>query len=488
MINVYMEGYKYTNDFYELIHVFYLNEDIEQIENVGEYDNGYLININLNNLGKGPTAICKVYFNKRLISEAKEQIDTIFINRPLEKTIRIGIKKVIYNALTSIVDKNLPWGILTGIRPTKIVHELIEKNTSESTILEILTKEYMINNDNAKLLMNIAYKQSKHLYPIDSNRYSLYIGIPFCPTRCLYCSFPTLPIGRYSNLVSKYIDTLIYEITEIKTLMKGKKINSVYIGGGTPTSISVEDLRKIINTVYDSFGKENIREFTIEAGRPDTINYELLNMLKEEQIERISVNPQTMNDRTLKLIGRKHTSEDIINSYKMAKEVGISSVNMDLIVGLPGEGVADIKNSLETIGKLNPENLTIHTLSVKRGSKFIEHLDEYDIEGQSVIERMLYETKSFAQSMNLEPYYLYRQKNILGNFENIGYAKKDYECIYNISIMEEKESILAAGVGSTSKIYYPEENRLERIFNFRDLKEYLNRIDELIERKRKILI
>jgi oxygen-independent coproporphyrinogen-3 oxidase len=194
-----------------------------------------------------------------------------------------------------------------------------------------------------------------------------------------------------------------------------------------------------------------------------------------------------MNDKTLKLIGRAHTAKDIITAYKMTKDIGISCVNMDLIVGLPGEGIEEVKNTLDIIGELNPENLTVHTLSVKRGSNFKEHINEYDIEEQRIIENMLLETKLFANKMDLEPYYLYRQKNILGNFENIGYAKKGYECIYNISIMEERESIMAAGVGSTSKVYFPEENRLERIFNFRDLYEYINRIDELIERKRKIL-
>lgn len=487
MICIYMEGYEFTNDIYELIHIFFPSEEIKHIESLNQYDEGYLIDFSLSNEGDALFGITKVFFNDNIISQSKEDINRIFINRPMDKVIRIGVKKSIYSALIQFTDKHFPWGILTGIRPTKLVHELIEKNMDDSKILDILQNEYLISTDNAKLLIQIANKQNRYIYPVDADKYSIYIGIPFCPSRCIYCSFPALPIGRYKNMVDIYIDKLIYEISEIGKMMEGKKINTVYIGGGTPTAIPIPALRKIIREIYNNFGKENIREFTIEAGRPDTVNYELLSMLKEEEIKRISINPQSMNDKTLKLIGRAHTSKDIITSYKMTKDIGISCVNMDLIVGLPGEGIEEVKNTLDIIGELNPENLTVHTLSVKRGSNFKEHINEYDIEEQRIIENMLLETKLFANKMDLEPYYLYRQKNILGNFENIGYAKKGYECIYNISIMEERESIMAAGVGSTSKVYFPEENRLERIFNFRDLYEYINRIDELIERKRKIL-
>jgi len=269
-------------------------------------------------------------------------------------------------------------------------------------------------------------------------------------------------------------------------MMKDRKLDSVYIGGGTPTSIPIRELERIIQTVYQEFG-EHIKEFTVEAGRPDTIDKEVLQMLKDNNINRISINPQTMNDKTLKIIGRNHSSQDIIKAYNMAKDIGIPTINMDLIIGLPGEGIEEIGHTLNLLGKLDPENLTVHTLAVKRGSKYSENIDKFDRKDIDIIQNMIDETKLFAEKMHLNPYYLYRQKHMLGNFENIGYAKEGYECIYNISMMEEKETIIGAGMGSSSKIYYMRENRIGRIPNFKDLKEYINRIDELLEKKKNCL-
>jgi oxygen-independent coproporphyrinogen-3 oxidase len=270
-------------------------------------------------------------------------------------------------------------------------------------------------------------------------------------------------------------------------MMEGRRINTVYIGGGTPTAIPPMELERIIQSIYNEFGEKNIREITVEAGRPDTINKEYLEMLNKNNIGRISINPQTMNDSTLKLIGRHHNSSDIVKTFHLAKEIGFNVINMDLIIGLPGEGVKEIKQTLEKIQELNPENLTIHTLAVKRGSKFKDTMDKYSMQTQSTLSEMLDETMEVSNKMGLAPYYLYRQKQILGNFENIGYCKPGMDCIYNIAMMEEKETIMAAGVGSVSKIYFPEENRIERVPNFKDLKEYLERTDELIQNKRKVL-
>lgn len=345
-------------------------------------------------------------------------------------------------------------GSLTGIRPGKIVDELFEKDTNEENIFNILTKEYRLNKENAKLIIDISKRQKGYIYPIDKDKYSLYISIPFCPTRCIYCSFPSLPIKKFNAQVSDYINTLIYELHGIAKIMNGKKLNSVYIGGGTPTSISIIYLEKIIQTVYQEF-RGNLKEFTVEAGRPDTINKDVLLMLKNNNINRISINPQTMNDKTLKIIGRNHTSDDIIKAYDMAKDVGIPIINMDLIIALPEEGLEEVKDTLNIFERLDPENLTVHTLAVKRGSNYRENIDQFDKKDIDTIHNMIDETKSFAREMNLNPYYLYRQKQILGNFENIGYVKEGTECIYNISIMEEKETIIAAGMGSVSKYILP---------------------------------
>lgn len=487
MISVLLKGYIYKNDFYELIRVFFPKLEVRKIQSIDEWTDGYLVDISLEDEDKVLFAHTRVFYEDKLLSSHSLNIDKYNIYREREKTIKNGIKTSIYKALITLSDVDVPWGILTGIRPTKVVHELIEKKVTQKDILDILTNSYMLSMEKAQLLLDISMEQGKYIYPEDKDKYSLYIGIPFCPTRCIYCSFATFPIGRYSSLVDDYVDKLIYEIKCIEELMKGKRINTVYIGGGTPTALPIPSLERIIKKVNESFLRENIKEFTVEAGRPDTINMDVLKMLKNYHVDRISINPQTMNDKTLKLIGRKHSSKDIVNAYEMAKSVGFKSVNMDLIVGLPEEDLISVRNTLKMIKEMDPENLTVHTLSVKRGSEFKDNLSDYHVKEQDMIQNMLDETMSFTRSNGFAPYYLYRQKNILGNFENIGYSKKDHECIYNISIMEEKETIIGAGVGSTTKVYNPEDKKLERIFNFKDIKEYSNRIDEIIQRKRRVL-
>lgn len=489
MINVLLKGHEIKYDLMELIKVFFPREEILYIDTEDEYlGEGVLITNLLYEEGESIFSTTKLYIDNVLVKQSTENISVIEIYRDsVDKNIRIGIKKSLYDTLISMSESKIPWGVLTGIRPVKIVHDLLDKNIEESEIIRVLTEEYRLYPNKAKLILNIGKKQRKYIEPLDKDRYSLYVSIPFCPTRCLYCSFPALPIGRYERYVTEYTSRVIHEIQSISLLMKGKKINTVYIGGGTPTSIPPKELEKIIQVIYSKFGEENINEFTVEAGRPDTITKDYLIMLNKNKIGRISINPQTMNNDTLKLIGRQHKAEDIIDTFNLAREIGFDVINMDLIIGLPGEEIRHINRTLEEIQKLNPENLTVHTLSVKKGSKFRETLDQYSLQSQDILSAMLRETTEYSRRMGLEPYYLYRQKQILGNFENIGYCKPKMECIYNIAIMEEKETIMAAGMGSVSKIFFPEENRIERVPNFKDLKEYLERTNELIENKKKIL-
>lgn len=349
--------------------------------------------------------------------------------------------------------------------------------------MNILIKEYRLHEDKANLTLDIALVEKKVIGKIDDNKFSLYVNIPFCPTRCLYCSFLSNPIGKYGDLVDIYTDKLIYEVHSIKALLKNKTIDTVYIGGGTPTSLPVKSLEKIIKNIYETLGKDCIREFTVEAGRPDTITEDMLLMLHDNDIKRISINPQTMCEKTLSLIGRNHTPQDIIDAYRLAKDVGFETINMDIIVGLPGEGPEEIKATMNEIIKLNPDNLTVHTMAIKRASKLKKSLGEYSLTAQNTIEEMLGITRSYSERMDMHPYYMYRQKQILGNFENVGYSKIGRECIYNILIMEEKQTIVAVGAGGVTKICYPKENRIERVPNVKDLKEYINRVEEMIQRK-----
>ena len=481
MICVRLINNDYRYDVTELIKVFYFNQQVVFIDTIRDYSKGLLIEVGLIDR----LAFTKVYKDSKLIYEVRIDMGSVNIGDcDLEKRRKIAIIQSLYDALDNLSAVKAPWGVLTGVRPVKIVHKLLDKDYVDGEILSILKDGYRLYDEKARLLVDVAKKQRKHIYPLDENRFSLYIAIPFCPTRCLYCSFPAVSVEKFSHLVDEYTEKLIYELDMIGEITRSKQISTVYIGGGTPTAIPYKNLEKIIQAVYRNFDREEIQEFTVEAGRPDTINEEVLKVLMENGINRISINPQTMNDKTLKLIGRQHKTKDIIDVYYLAKEIGFPIINMDLIVGLPGEGVREIKTTLKEIEKLDPENLTVHTLAVKRGSTFRKVMDQYEIKEQEVIYEMLSEIKDFTEKMKLEPYYLYRQKQILGNFENVGYAKKDMECIYNIKMMEEKETVLAAGMGAISKIYFPKEDRIERVPNVKSLNEYLIRIHEMVERKK----
>lgn len=489
MIYIFLDGHDFKYDLFQLTKAFFPEKEIIFLKSKNEYNNeGYLIESIIYKKGNKTYAKANIYLDGSFNIDKTESIDDIDIGKKTTtQLVKIGVKKTIYDSLISIANRNMPWGILTGIRPNKIVHDLLDRGLKEDKILSILINQYKLDKSKGDLILNIAKDQRNYIYPLNKDRYSLYISIPFCPTKCVYCSFPSVAVGKYRDIIEDYVDKLLWEIRMIKDLMKDKNIHTVYIGGGTPTAIPSKDLERIIEEVYINFGKDNIKEFTVEAGRPDTINKEVLTMLNKYDIDRISINPQTMNDETLKLIGRNHTSEEIKKAYYLAREIGFKVINMDLILGLPSEGKDHVIKTLREIERLDPENLTVHTLAVKRGSEFRKTMDRYSIADQNSIEEMIEETINSASKMNMKAYYLYRQKQIMGNFENVGYSKKGMECIYNMAIMEEKEIIMAAGMGAVSKIFSPEGNKIKRIPNFKGMKEYLERTDELIERKKKAL-
>ena len=332
----------------------------------------------------------------------------------------------------------------------------------------------------------------------------MYIGIPFCPTTCSYCSFTSYPIGEWKQRVDEYLDAVCKELTFIASVSKDKKLNTVYIGGGTPTTLEPEQLDRLLTHLETHFSYADLKEITVEAGRPDSITREKLEVLKEHKIGRISINPQTMQQKTLDAIGRKHSVEDIYHVYKVARELGFDNINMDLIAGLPGETAEDMKDTLEQILKLAPDSLTVHALAMKRASRLTQEqkgqVRESNEEAEIAknLSAMIQLASDYAMQMNLEPYYLYRQKNIAGNFENVGYAKVDKAGIYNILIMEEKQSIVAVGAGASTKIVVPENQvvldektgnpkKIIRTENVKDVDQYIQRIDEMIERKGELL-
>lgn len=381
--------------------------------------------------------------------------------------------------------ENSPWGILTGIRPVKIATSLIDAGKTDEEIISYFINEYKTTAEKATLALETARVELPHREKMYKDGISLYIGIPFCPTRCLYCSFVTCGTRSAAKLIPEYVKCLKMEIEYTAKIIKKnhKRIETVYFGGGTPTTLSAEQLHSIISTIEDSCDLSFLREFTVEAGRPDTITEEKLRTLKAHGVDRISINPQTMHQKTLKIIGRSHTPEQIADAVSLARSCGFDNINMDLIAGLPGEDFDMFRASLEEVEKLSPEDTTVHTMSIKRSSRLNEYIDEYNLTKGETVSEMVSFAREYLKGEGKHPYYLYRQKNILGNLENIGYSKPGRECLYNIYIMEEIQSILALGCGGSTKTVDPKSGRIERIFNVKEPQDYISRIDEMLMRK-----
>lgn len=408
--------------------------------------------------------------------------------KPEKKYVKAELKRLIYQTLKQLTAKELPWGALTGIRPVKLATGLIESNPeiSNQAVCGYLKENYLVSDKKAALSASIARKEYELLKSIDyRNGYSLYIGIPFCPTTCLYCSFTSYPIKAYQKKTEPYLEALIKEVEYAAKEFHQKKLNSIYFGGGTPTTLEADQLDRLLSAVRERFDLTYCQEFTVEAGRPDSITEEKLKILKKHGVTRISINPQTMNQKTLDLIGRYHTVEQVREAFLLAREIGFDNINMDFIVGLPEENIENIEYSMQEAEKLNPDSLTIHSLAIKRAARLNiqkEQYKELTIKNNMEIMELC---EQYARKMGMEPYYLYRQKNIAGNMENVGYARK--AGIYNILIMEEKQTIVALGAGGISKRVYP-NGRIERCENVKDVALYIEKIDEMIERKRRLFM
>ena len=457
------------------------------------------------------------YKDKLLIStcglRAKILVD--YRNKPEFRNV---LKMASYRLLGQFADRRLPWGDLTGVRPTKIAMTRLLEYLAEQTdeagmnghdaeehadrthekqqeihdrIVQYYRDIYDTSVQKAELATTVAENEHRLVKGIDlDNDYCLYVGIPFCPSRCLYCSFTSYPIGIYAEKAKTYIDTLCKELAYVAEQYKHKRLVAIYIGGGTPTSISHELLAVLLKQIQTVFRlqepevADGVVEFTVEAGRPDTIHEEVLKAIRKFPVTRISINPQTMNQETLDLIGRHHTVEEIEEKFRMARDLGFDNINMDLIVGLPGEDREKVAHTLEKVEALNPDSLTVHSLALKRATRlnlFKDKYQEISFENSAEIMKM---TMDSAHRMEMGPYYMYRQKNMAGNFENVGYSREGKAGIYNILIMEEKQSILAAGAGASTKFVFDHGERIERVENVKDLKNYVERIDEMIERKR----
>ena len=389
------------------------------------------------------------------------------------------MKITVYEGLSKFFSKDMPWGALTGIRPTKLAHDMMKRGMNIIEVKKFLQDNYHVSKSKIDLLCEIIMNQKDYL-STNEKEVDLYINIPFCVSRCSYCSFISALISCSGNLVEPYIEALIKEIEETKKIIQQKNyiVRSIYIGGGTPTSFNENQLERILSHIG-----YNVNEFTIEAGRPDTITREKLELFKKYGVTRICINPQTFNDKILAKIGRTHTALDIVNTFMMAREYPFK-INMDFIAGLPGETLKSFKDSIESGIALMPDSITVHTLCLKRASTFSN--DQTDIFKDSLkVEKMVDYSRKILTESDYHPYYMYRQKNMLSGLENVSYARNKAYSKFNIDSMEENATIVACGANAISKRIFKSEGRIERQANLKDIKEYVTRIDELIEKKKK---
>lgn len=470
-MNLNITNEKYYDELLLVIKLFFSEDEIENLNldfNVSYTFNNPVLETNFNITGNYNNDDVSV--NKSFsYSLTKEQINKF------DKYTKRFLKIDLYNILSSLTNTKLPWGSLTGIRPTKLFYELKKELGSSILAKNELINTFKVSPQKANVAYEVTQNQSK--IEINDNLVDLYVNIPFCTSKCYYCSFISAPINKCAEFVEPYITALIKEINAVKNIINRKNyiVKTIYIGGGTPTALSAEQLDRILSQLTYP-----VNEFTVEAGRPDTITKEKLDVLKKHNVTRISINPQTFSNKTLKEIGRAHTSEDIIKAYKLALPYNFS-INMDLIAGLSNESFNTFKKSLLKTLELEPDNITVHTLSVKRTSKLSEG-EGTKGETNEVTKMIDYSYKTLLEN-GYKPYYLYKQKNMVGNLENIGYTKPNKECVFNIDSMEEVATILACGANAISKRFYSLQNRIERNANVKNLADYINRIDEIIRKK-----
>ena len=403
----------------------------------------------------------------------------------IKKYYTCSVTKTFVKAAKKIRNIENLWGVMSGIRPAKVVSHYKKEGKSEEEIKDIFKNLYDVSKEKTDLAIKVSENEEKILENIKKNSVSIYIGIPFCPSRCSYCSFVSTDIKTSGKYMDEFVDLLVLEIEKTKSVLDKCSlfVENIYIGGGTPTTLSCKNLEKIFNAINKYLKNENLNEYTLEAGRPDTITKEKLICAKNAGVNRISINPQTMNDVTLEKIGRKHSSDMVKDAYFLARECGFDVINMDLIAGLPGEDFNMYKYSLDEVVKLNPENITVHCMCIKKASSLDYSFS--DLTNSNQMNKMLSYTTKTMEKTNKEPYYMYRQKNISANLENVGYSTKETKSFYNVNIMEEAQTIIGLGGGAVSKIVMGD--RIERIFNFKDPYEYIKRFSDIISKKDEIL-
>jgi oxygen-independent coproporphyrinogen-3 oxidase len=479
MIEVKVNRGSYEYDIHSLVKAFYPREEVNIREKEAFTED---VSLQIDVVLQDTEIKLMIFQDKALRKEGCICLDTTD-----RKQIKNQLKQLIYRELSEYTGQKLPWGTLTGIRPTKIPMAMLEQGKSNVEIAEYMRNTYYCSPEKTALAVSIANREREILKDIDYERgYSLYVGIPFCPSICLYCSFSSSPIQVWEKRIEEYLQALFRELEFLGKAYAARKLNTIYVGGGTPTTLTAQQLDRLMACIEKNFDYSYLKELTVEAGRPDSVTPEKFRVLKAHGVTRVSVNPQTMNQETLDIIGRKHTVEQTKKAFYMAREAGFTNINMDLIVGLPGETIKEVDHTMKELRTLDPDNITVHSLAIKRAARlalFREKYQEMGLENTGEIMDLTYRS---CVEQGIYPYYLYRQKNMAGNFENVGYAKVDKAGIYNILIMEEKQTILAAGAGASTKFVFSAD-RIERVENVKDVAGYISRIDEMIERKRSFM-
>ncbi len=479
MIAYNLVGHELENEVHTTIQIFYPNLHYKRVDSLDSSMGGICI---LSQLQEG-LALARLFSDGAEVSSYEKECDP----NCTVKEKKLLIKETIYHLLSKELQLFPKWGFFTGVRPAKIMTNRIQRGMTESECINDMQHTYAMAVEKAKLAYEVATAEANVLMRSKEVDVSLYIGIPFCPTRCVYCSFASYPLKQYANRIDDYLQALHKELVYVSAYLKEHQelnLQTVYIGGGTPTSLDEPQFKQLLSWVLELFSMETVEEFTVEAGRPDTITAEKLRLMKSFGVHRISINPQTMNDKTLQRIGRNHSVADICDVFHLARELGHDNINMDLIIGLPEETVADVEHTLAEIEKLSPESVTIHTLTVKRASRLKKELPHHQLSQRAVMEQMLELAEASARKMGMKPYYMYRQKNTVGNFENVGYCLPNRESVYNIQIMEEKQMIFGVGAGASTKLLDFATDRIERAFNVKSVEDYIGRVDEMIQRKK----
>lgn len=474
-MNLYVKNHNFHFELENLTRLFFPNEKITVIRDFSEPQPPYIytevsdkitISVNIGSFNKSETAV------KKLTDDDNELVSA----------------QLLYKLLCDFTGLTQQWGILTGVRPVKLLRKLAEESNEEQAVKKFLN-DFFVSNEKIALSRETEHNERKILELSKPESFSLYVGIPFCPSRCSYCSFVMASIERAEKLIEPYTKLLCEEIKRTAEIANklGLRLETVYFGGGTPTTLSAEQLDTVLGTVNKSFDMSTCREFTVEAGRPDTIDIAKLFALKENKVDRISINPQTVNDEVLKTIGRKHTAQQFFDAFELARKCGFDNINTDLIAGLPTDTPESFKNSLDSIVRLNAECITVHTLCMKRASRLTTEGVTLDLQQARDAREMLAYTQNILGQNEYIPYYMYRQSRMVGNLENVGWSKKGFESLYNVYVMDETHTILACGSGGVTKLKRNNPDYLERIFNFKYPYEYIDRFDELIQRKSGIM-